>query len=306
MSKIYANHQSLSSQADEIYAGDFGRIYHTKMLAACQCPRNSIRTQSGSNRANESERASEQSNSLLGGSNAALSTTAGRTAAASSGAVRQDGHPLSTRGPHVSPTAVSCMTQVQSRTVVVARTIQSFIRDRAADDGGHLSFSPPMPAALPPMAAFHAINDHGPTGAEQSSRQKQPASEPQIRRRRLEEPAWLWLWLRSHPMQYRTRPLSPSLVHRRKRRDRNAAVEGPHRLLRRAATARPARRARRRIDRLVERTAKSRSAGRVPPSGAGTEMGGGIGGSAPETSERGGVTGSRGGSRGRGGRERER
>ena len=73
---------------------------------------------------------------VLHDGNAALSMTAGRTAAASSGAVRREVHPLRTWGPHVSPTAVSCMTQVQSNMVVAARTIQSFIRDRAADDDG--------------------------------------------------------------------------------------------------------------------------------------------------------------------------
>lgn len=51
------------------------------------------------------------------------STTAGRMAAASLGAVRREGQPLRTQGPHVSPTAVSCMTQVQSNMVVATRTI---------------------------------------------------------------------------------------------------------------------------------------------------------------------------------------
>lgn len=111
---------------------------------------------------------SRRGDSLLGGSGsaAALSTRGGRGRAASCG-VRQEGQPLSTLGPQVSPTAVSCTTQVQSSTVVVARTSQSFIRDRAAaaaEEGGNLpSLSPPgAAAALPPDATFHPM-DHGPT-----------------------------------------------------------------------------------------------------------------------------------------------
>jgi len=109
---------------------------------------------------------------------------------------------LSTRGPHVSPTAVSCTTHVQSSTVVVARTIQSFIRDRAAEDGGHLILSPA--AALPPMAAFHVpIVNHGPTEEEASSWER-PTSAPQIRR--LSPPRGRT----RHPMQHRARPRSTS------------------------------------------------------------------------------------------------
>lgn len=43
--------------------------------------------------------------------------------------VKQEGHPFSTLGPHSSPNAVNCTTQVQSSTVVVARIIHSFIFD---------------------------------------------------------------------------------------------------------------------------------------------------------------------------------
>lgn len=158
------------------------------MQAGCQCPAGNriVIVQSADSRSEQDKgkRASnprndnddEQANSLLGGSGsaAALSTTRGcrgraaAAAASSSCGVRQDGQPLSTLGPQVSPTAVSCTTQVQSSTVVVARTSQSFIRDRAAaaeeEEGGNLSLSPPGAAgaaALPPDATFHPM-DHGP------------------------------------------------------------------------------------------------------------------------------------------------
>jgi hypothetical protein len=112
----------------------------------------------------KSEKASRTYHSLLGGSAAFSTTGSGRavaTAAASSGPERQDGHPLSTRGPQVPPTAVSCRTQVQSSTVVVARATQSFIRDRAAaEDVASLNLPPAK--ALPPVCAFHPIS-HGPT-----------------------------------------------------------------------------------------------------------------------------------------------
>jgi hypothetical protein len=54
----------------------------------------------------KSEKASRTYHSLLGGSAAFSTTGSGRavaTAAASSGPERQDGHPLSTRGPQVPP-----------------------------------------------------------------------------------------------------------------------------------------------------------------------------------------------------------
>ena len=85
-----------------------------------------------------------QQHSLLGGSAVSFSTTgtciANRRAP---GVIRQDGHPLRTRGPQVSPTAVSCTRQVQSSTVVVARSTHIFIlRDRAtAATDGNLSLS---------------------------------------------------------------------------------------------------------------------------------------------------------------------
>jgi hypothetical protein len=54
---------------------------------------------------------------------------------------------------------VNCTTQVQSSTVVVARSIHSFKLDRAAaaTDDGHLSLS----AALIPIATLHTI-ERGP------------------------------------------------------------------------------------------------------------------------------------------------
>jgi hypothetical protein len=128
------------------------------------CPGANSRSEQGKGKRTSNQSMTRGGDSLLGGS-AALSTTRGRgraAAASSSRGVRQEGQPLSTRGPQVSPTAVSCTTQVQSSTVVVARTNQSFIRDRAAaEEVGSLSLSP---AALHPDATFHPM-DHGPSGS---------------------------------------------------------------------------------------------------------------------------------------------
>jgi hypothetical protein len=119
------------------------------------------------------------------GGNAAFSTTASgiasrvvvtAAAAVASLAVRHDGHPLSTRGPQVLPTAVSWTTQVQSSTVVVARTIHGFNRDRAAAAAagdGSLSL---CAALIPIVAALHTIERGPPPRERERDQIKEPPS----------------------------------------------------------------------------------------------------------------------------------
>jgi hypothetical protein len=64
--------------------------------------------------------------------------------------VKQEGHPFKTRGPHVSPIAVSCTTHVHRRTVVLARNIHTFIIfDLALSD--LLLLPPPSQAPFTPI-----------------------------------------------------------------------------------------------------------------------------------------------------------
>jgi hypothetical protein len=175
--EIVTDRKSFSCKTEEIYAGGLegSSTPDATMQAGCRCPAGNRRPGAskqqagGTGQRKASERATRgrgAGDSLLGGSaSAALSTArgCGRAAEASSCGVRQEGQPLSTRGPQVSPTAVSCRTQVQSSTVVVAGTSQSFIRDRAAEEGGNLSLSPG--AAAGDDLTFHPM-DHGPSGGE--------------------------------------------------------------------------------------------------------------------------------------------
>jgi hypothetical protein len=63
---------------------------------------------------------------------------------------KQEGQPFKTLGPHISPNAVNCTTQVQSKTDVVARIIHSFILDL---DIELLSFSTLLsPIAFKPIS----------------------------------------------------------------------------------------------------------------------------------------------------------
>lgn len=64
--------------------------------------------------------------------------------------MKQEGHPFRTRGPHVSPMAVSCTTQVHRRMVVLARNIHTFIIfDLALSD--LLLLLPPNEAPFTPI-----------------------------------------------------------------------------------------------------------------------------------------------------------
>lgn len=69
----------------------------------------------------------------------------------SSGLVKQEGRPLSMRGPHNSPSAVSWITHVQIKIVDVARIIQTWVRERGRGTDGCLNFS----ALIWPPATRH-------------------------------------------------------------------------------------------------------------------------------------------------------
>jgi hypothetical protein len=101
-----------------------------------------------------------QKNSLLGGNTSFSATNEAPPPSVESAleltgkggidGVKQEGHPFKTRGPHVSPIAVSCTTQVHRRIVVLARNIHTFIIfDLALSD--LLLLPPPSQAPFTPI-----------------------------------------------------------------------------------------------------------------------------------------------------------